>query len=50
MGHCHRCEIIMPDHWLTICYAADDMRIIGILCDDCVYAWLEYERMMEEQE
>lgn len=49
MGYCHKCEGIFPDQWLTTCYAYDDMRVIGVLCDECLQGWFEYERRMGEE-
>ena len=49
MGHCHKCEIVLPDSELTVCYHYDEVTILGVLCDRCVQAWFAFESGWDEQ-
>lgn len=50
MGYCHRCMVVLPDEWLYTCYHFDKETVLGVLCDECVADWYEYERYMREEE
>jgi hypothetical protein len=49
MGYCHKCEIILPDENLIICYHYDQETVLGVLCDECCQAWLAFESGYDQE-